>query len=1117
MFRPLLLAVLGCVLSFSFLISPTATAAKPAGSMSNVVVQLKGAPLTADHHLVVRDRETHFRPRIDPRLPAARWYSSKLSQYQTDEISYLRGLGIHLTIQYRLHALFDGFEASVATRDIPRLRQARNVKAVTLQHSPKPLLDHSLPLVNVPQAWQVFGGGQNAGKGMMIADIDTGIDIKNPCFSDKGMAPPPIARRGDLSFTNNKVIVARAFGPDPSTHYSPADTIGHGTFTAAIEACDFNTHAPKATISGVAPAAYLMNYNWSPAQPNGSAADNGFDPILPALEDAVLDGADVVNMSLGEPLSGDARLDPDEAELQAATTAGVPVVVSAGNAGPFPQTVTSPAASPYAIAVGATSNDRGLFGTVSVTGPGDVPPQLQGMKGEIGTVPFNYTTSPAQMVYVGLARKAGDDPNNKNADDLAGKNLKGKIAIIKRGVMRFKVKLQNVQNAGAVGAIFFDDHPELSTGTFDQGTATIPALFMDYEDGTALVDYVESNPDATATLDGNLTAYPVPGDVITDFSSRGYDAGYDIKPDLVAPGQNIYSATEDSVPPPTGEMYDPSGFTQADGTSFSAPHVAGAIALIMEQHRTWTPAQIKGALMATATNNVYSDAAHTVTPSVMDMGAGLLNVAGAVSAPAYLAPSSLSLGEVNVGYGPVTRSATLVLHNLGTGTGTWNVHVQILHVGSGVNLTTPTSLSLPTGGQVLVPITLNASASARTGDTDGDIVFTQGSQSIHVPFFVHVVSQPVAKGSVLLVDDTQSIYQSSPGQPPVVHVDVTKYYESALSAIGKKYTYWNEGKLGSPSLPDMQRASAVIYYTGANLNAWAPQNVNYEGLQPPLGAADVTTLHDYLNGGGRVFLSGEGAAFSDPAWVAFVAGAEMTTSSVYNQGESANRESSSASPTRPSAFPSAGTGLYAHSGIFLGLKPFDFSKKGDGVHDNDSVYNASVGVMLGVSGMKPVNGSYDFYGSAFGHKALVVPKDVGKAQVAIAASNEPTLAHRVTYQGRSVLFSFGFEGISNNTGYVTRQQVLKRIFQWFADQPSARVSVTKYPAGVRTHLVARFHSSVAGGAAEYQWQVGSHKLPGTSSPTTYTFPHPGKYRLRVLVVDRLGHAAVSPWATVTVG
>ncbi|HEY8767895.1 MAG TPA: S8 family serine peptidase, partial [Dehalococcoidia bacterium] len=261
-----------CLLNTGFL-TTSAQAASPLNASSAqtaaIFVGLKGAPLAADPNMKASTRFTKWRRRLDPTLAPAKQYRASLTAYQNHEIAYLHSLGLRFHVDRQYNVLLNGFSAHAPLSELPRLRMVSNVTGTTIQRHLHPLLDRSVALVHAPEAWSQLGGGPNAGKGIMIADIDTGIEITNPCFSDKGFAPPPFGKHADTTanfkFTNNKVIVARAFGGDPAHTFSAADSIGHGTFTGAIEACDYKTPTPLGTkISGVAPAAYLLNYNVFP-------------------------------------------------------------------------------------------------------------------------------------------------------------------------------------------------------------------------------------------------------------------------------------------------------------------------------------------------------------------------------------------------------------------------------------------------------------------------------------------------------------------------------------------------------------------------------------------------------------------------------------------------------------------------------------------------------------------------------------------------------------------------------------------------------------------------------------------------------------------------------------
>jgi subtilisin family serine protease len=904
--------------------------------------------------------------------------------------------------------------------------------------------------------------------------------------------------------------------------------VGHGTFTSAIEACDANTKTPLGTtVSGIAPAAWLMNYNFDPGDacgtPDSPCSTIPEDPVIAAVNTAVQEGADVINMSLGGSLStGDLSLDPYSQEVNLASATGIPVIVSAGNAGPTLQSVSSPSVASSAISVGATTNSRVVTTTeVVVNGPSPVPAGLQNMRGDQGNHPWSKTTGPAQMVYVGLARLPKDDPNDLTANDFTGKDLAGKIAVIDRGITHFATKLLNAQKAGAIAAIVIDNVNELQLVNMDEGGSNLPAAFISKSDGQALLAFLQQHPDATISLQAKLETFSEPPNALADFSSRGFGPDYTIKPDLVAPGQDIYSATEAEVK--TGEMFDPSGFTSADGTSFSAPHVTGAATLLLQEHGNWTPAMIKDVLVQTTDRVVSESQSDTTEPPVTEQGSGLLDIQRAIAAKAYVSPASLSFGGVNTALNSAPLTSTLTLHDVGGGSGTWAVTTQALEGAGNAQLTVPSSVQLPANGSVSIPVSIKASSNAPAGNDDGFITLTNGSQTLHLSYFLHAVSQPVTKGSVLLIDASQSRYQSQYPDPPVQHVGVSQYYENALTAIGKKYTYWDEAKLGPPTLDDLKQASAVVVFTGANLNGFAAQNNNYEALLGPLSPLDVTAIRQYMDAGGDVFLSGDALVESDIYWSAYVLGAIFNQLSAYDNSSNNKTTAGGASPPQPSAGKPTFTQGLRNPYIFGTLKPIDISTKGDGAKDNTDVYSLGVngsGIFadgfVGPTGVSAFNQCFNGRCS-YGQAALQVPNlTVGGPDVGVVNSDEPSFTHAPKYKGRSVLFTFDFAGINDNTGFATRAQVMKRIFQWFVDKPTVKVVTSSAVAHQKTALRVGLKSTAGGVAAQFTWKVNGSVLKASAKPVSYTFPKPGKYRLRVLVTDKLGHKALSATKTITV-
>jgi len=260
----------------------------------------------------------------------------------------------HVGWRYRLVA--NGFSVSVPSSQVPRLRALAGVREVISSSTYGPQLDRSPQQIGAPGLWGPTLS--TSGQGMKIGIIDSGVDPDHPFFDPSGYVMPPGFPKGQTRFTTSKVIVARAFAPmgaPPSARvaFDPSE-LSHGTHVAGIAAGNARTQARGRSISGVAPGAYIGNYKVF-VETDSFVSPNANSPaIVAAIEAAVADGMDVINLSLGEPEIEPGR-DVVARALDAAAAAGVVPVASAGNeyndvgAG----SISSPGNSVRAISVGA--------------------------------------------------------------------------------------------------------------------------------------------------------------------------------------------------------------------------------------------------------------------------------------------------------------------------------------------------------------------------------------------------------------------------------------------------------------------------------------------------------------------------------------------------------------------------------------------------------------------------------------------------------------------------------------------------------------------------------------------------------------------------------------------
>jgi subtilisin family serine protease len=288
------------------------------------------------------------------------------------------------TVRWRYELVANGMAVVVPRSQLGRLASLPGVARVYPSLRYRTRLDRSPEQIGAPALWGP--GLTNAGQGMKIAIIDEGIDQTHPFFSPAGYTMPAGFPKGQTAYTNAKVIVARAFPPARPTwqHASkPFDPVhsSHGTHVAGIAAGNANTQADGDRLSGVAPRAYLGNYKALTIPTDADVGLDGNSPqLVAAIEAAVADGMDVINMSLGEPEIEPSR-DIVAKALGAAARAGVVPVISAGN--DFEEfgrgSVGSPGAAPEAITVGAVSTTRGGADDViaSFSSSGPTPLSLQ--------------------------------------------------------------------------------------------------------------------------------------------------------------------------------------------------------------------------------------------------------------------------------------------------------------------------------------------------------------------------------------------------------------------------------------------------------------------------------------------------------------------------------------------------------------------------------------------------------------------------------------------------------------------------------------------------------------------------------------------------------------------
>jgi uncharacterized protein (TIGR03437 family) len=732
---------------------------KPPLNLALCILFLLSLPLGAEsrrYALILQDSPiaAKIASRKELRSQAALDAGARIEAVQQSLRQQLAQRKIHVTGSARtlVNAIF------VEVSDPRQLEGLPGVRFVARLHLMHRHLDHALPLVKVPDAWTVLAGAgfQNPGAGIKIGIIDTGIDQTHPGFQDPTL-PAAVNRpicndkpgqpgNNDCNYTNSKVIVARSYVTifaaanafyDPALSrpddYSPRDRVGHGT-AAAMVAAGVQHQAPLATISGVAPKAYLGNYKifGSPGVNDGTYGDS----LIAALEDAYADGMDVVSLLLGSPALFDS-LDtgvtcgqstglPCDVEawfVEAAVQSGMMVVVSAGNDGAtgikFPAlgTINSPGTAPSALTVGASRNSHELYSKVGLTASG-APSNLQNIRASFAGLRTAVTAALRDVASLGndgLACAA-----------LPASSLNGAVALVQRDPTQcdYATKARNALAAGAVGVVIYLDSGNTPIPPGGVNGAGIPVAMIGAADGQALKTYLQSHANAQVVMDPALAASNDPDvDTVAYFSSRGPSIGYnEIKPEVVAPGTGIYTATQNYDT--NGEIYSATRYTVGEGTSYAAPLVAGAIALVKQ--KTGLPAlQLKSAIVNTASTGILDGGPARMTA----VGGGKLNVQAAVQTNVTVVPSTLSFGALTAGALPAQlpisvykNSSTQVSLAISQTTPDANAHLRL------------SQTTIATGAsQTPVAVYLEGSLPA-PGAYEGFITITGGTVPLRVPY-----------------------------------------------------------------------------------------------------------------------------------------------------------------------------------------------------------------------------------------------------------------------------------------------------------------------------------------------------------------------------------------------
>lgn len=570
------------------------------------------------------------------------------------------------------------------------------------------------------------------GKGIKVGIVDTGIDYNHPDLK--------------MNYVGGYDLVDLDEDPMETQKTEGIPTL-HGTHVAGIIGANGD-------LQGVAPDADIHAYRALGPGGMGTSVQ-----VIAALEKAVTDGMDVINLSLGNDVNGPDY--PTSIAVNRAVDLGTSVVTANGNAGPENWTVGSPATASKAFAVGASTSPQSIPFLYESLEDKAIP--LLAMMGALPwTLEKAYPTVNA------------DDPNA---------NIAGKIALIKRDRIPFYEKVKQAEEAGAVAVIISNNEKGMFQGSVEnaENPIKIPVASISQQDGTWLQKQIENDK---LTMD---TAYQETKIDIAPFSSRGpVTINWDIKPDIVAPGANILSTV-------------PDGYQELQGTSMAAPHVTGAIALLKEAHPNWSNEQIIGALKTTA-KSIKDEEKQDYDPIIQGMGE--IQVQQAIDTQTIIHDPSLSFGKIN----PYKETNTVDMKIENTTNKIQTYTFDIPKKQKGLTWKLPQTFTLGKKESKTIPVELSVTtAGLKEGIHQGWLTLNQEDKKFQLPYlFVNKTADyPKAMGfefSLKPLSDDMFVYRLYVTEP-MKNVEVVLYnpdtllYDRTLLQADDLEVGMNEGQI----------------------------------------------------------------------------------------------------------------------------------------------------------------------------------------------------------------------------------------------------------------------------------------------------------------------------------
>lgn len=696
--------------------------------------------------------------KLDAKSPASVAYLDYLAKAQAQFIANAeQALDRSVDVLYQYAAALNGMAVHLTVAEAEKLAALPEVAYVERDFDRQIETDAGPGWMGVYSVWNgsSSGGTDIMGEGMVIGVIDTGINLGHPSFAEVGPTDGyahvnPLgtgvflgacATDPGLYVCNDKLIGAYDYVDIRGNESDgPLDQHSHGSHTSSTSAGNIledavitlsNGYVITRTISGMAPHANIIMYDTCDTAGCPNSATNA------AINQAVLDGVDVINYSIGGG-PADPWQDTNGQAYLAARTAGVFVATSAGNDGAAPGTVGSPANAPWLLSVGNASHNRTFENMLTFTGGDSTLADIEGrsVTGGYGPEPIvhakNYTsTTTASDALCGAPFAPG--------------TWSGEIVVCDRGAFALVDKAANVAAGGAGGIIIANavaNGPQIYAMDFE-----IPGSHIDYTGAEALRTWLDAGTGHMATISpGEVVLDDTYGDRMSPSSSRGPNLPVldVIKPSVIAPGSDILAAYRAG---------NDIGFMS--GTSMASPHTAGVALLIRSAHPTWTPAEVQSAMESTALYAPIYKENWTTVAVPFDYGAGRPYAEYAVKAGFVLGeteanytdadplaggdPSTLNLTSLGQDQCLVSCTWTRELKSTMTEAVTWTVS------GSGeMGITVePSSFTLPAGGTQVVTVTADVTGQPYGEWLFGRVEFTPDSTDT-VPAHFTVAANPSA-------------------------------------------------------------------------------------------------------------------------------------------------------------------------------------------------------------------------------------------------------------------------------------------------------------------------------------------------------------------------------------